>query len=138
MSKKICLLYKQPQNNKLISILLLIIITISILLTYKYKAYNVLNIIGIIKCEKTCYIDTSIPYENISIIDKKTILSYKDKKYKIEKIDYSEPYLNNNIPYQDIKIYTSLKTDEKIIKVKLLYNKQRIIKKILEKIIKEE
>ena len=83
MSKKICLLYKQPQNNKLISILLLIIITISILLTYKYKAYNVLNIIGIIKCEKTCYIDTSIPYENISIIDKKTILSYKDKKYKI-------------------------------------------------------
>ena len=65
-------------------------------------------------------------------------LPKSDKKYKIEKIEYSEPYLNNNIPYQDIKIYTSLKTNEKIIKVKLLYNKQRIIKKILEIIIKEE
>ena len=50
MSKKIYMLYKQPQNNKFISVLLLIIITTSILLTYKYKAYNVLNIIGIIKC----------------------------------------------------------------------------------------
>lgn len=138
MSKKIYMLYKQPQNNKFISILLLIIITNSILLTYKYKAYNVLNIIGIIKCEETCYIDSTISYENTSIIDKKTILYYKDKEYKIEKIKYSEPYLNNNIPYQDIKIYTSLKTDEKIIKVKLLYNKQRIIKKIIETIIKEE
>lgn len=135
---KIYLLNKKPKNNKLFSIIIFITILISILLTYKYKTYDSLNIVGIYKCENTCYIESSIYYEDINKIDKTSILEYKNKTYIIEDIIYSEPYLNNNIAYQDIKIITNLKVKETIINSKILYNKQRIIYKLINYITGEE
>jgi hypothetical protein len=40
--------------------------------------------------------------------------------------------------HQDVKIECNLKEKDKIVKVKYLYNKQRIIKKIIHKITKED
>lgn len=128
---KIYLLNQKPKSNKLITFILLLIIITFILLTFKYNTYDSLNIVGIYKCENICYIETSIIYEDISKIDKNSILEYKNNTYIIENIIYEEPYLNNDIAYQDIKIITKLKVKETIIKSKILYNKQRIIKKII-------
>lgn len=135
---KIYLLNKKPKSNKLITFIVLLTIIFFILLTFKYNTYDSLNIVGIYKCDNTCYIETSIIYEDINKIDKNSILEYKNKTYIIEAIIYSEPYLNNNIAYQDIKIITNLKVKEKIIKSKILYNKQRIIYKIINYITGEE
>lgn len=135
---KIYLLNKKPKSNKLITFIVLLTIIFFILLTFKYNTYDSLNIVGIYKCDNTCYIETSIIYEDINKIDKKSILEYKNKTYIIEDIIYSEPYLNNNIAYQDIKIITNLKVKETIIKSKILYNKQRIIYKIINYITGEE
>lgn len=135
---KIYLLNKKPKSNKLITFIVLLTIILFILLTFKYNTYDSLNIVGIYKCDNTCYIETSIIYEDINKIDKKSILEYKNKTYIIEDIIYSEPYLNNNIAYQDIKIITNLKVKETIIKSKILYNKQRIIYKIINYITGEE
>lgn len=138
MLNKLNLLYKEPKNNYIIHISLIIIILTSIIFSYSYKTYDSFNIVGIYKCEDTCYIDSSLSYDYIYKINKKNLLEYSNKTYKIENIIYSEPYLNNNIPYQDIKIYTNLKVPEKIINVKILYNKQRIITKIKKIIIGDE
>lgn len=135
---KIYLLNKKPKSNKLITFIVLLTIILFILLTFKYNTYDSLNIVGIYKCDNTCYIETSIIYEDINKIDKNSILEYKNKTYIIEDIIYSEPYLNNNIAYQDIKIITNLKVKETIIKSKILYNKQRIINKIINYITGEE
>lgn len=135
---KIYLLNKKPKSNKLITFIVLLTIIFFILLTFKYNTYDSLNIVGVYKCDNTCYIETSIIYEDINKIDKNSILEYKNKTYIIEDIIYSEPYLNNNIAYQDIKIITNLKVKETIIKSKILYNKQRIIYKIINYITGEE
>lgn len=135
---KIYLLNKKPKFNKSITFIVLLTIIFFILLTFKYNTYDSLNIVGIYKCDNTCYIETSIIYEDINKIDKNSILEYKNKTYIIEDIIYSEPYLNNNIAYQDIKIITNLKVKETIIKSKILYNKQRIIYKIINYITGEE
>ena len=135
---KIYLLNKKPKSNKLITFIVLLTIIFFILLTFKYNTYDPLNIVGIYKCDNTCYIETSIIYEDINKIDKNSILEYKNKTYIIEDIIYSAPYLNNNIAYQDIKIITNLKVKETIIKSKILYNKQRIIYKIINYITGEE
>lgn len=138
MLNKTYLLFQKPKSHKLLHVILFIITITSILLSYKIKTYDSLTIIGIYKCEETCYIDTSLSYEYLSKIDNNSIIEYKNKTYIIEDISYNEPYLNNNIAYQDIKITSNLKPQEDIINMKLLYNKQRIITKIKKLIIGED
>ncbi len=138
MENKTILLSIKPTNNYIIHIMFLIIVIITIITSYSYKTYDTLNIIGIYSCDSNCYIETSLSYKEINTLDKSNIIEYKNNKYKIEDIIYSEPYLNNNIAYQDVKIECNLKEKEKIVKAKYLYNKQRIIKKIIHKITKED
>lgn len=138
MHNKYFLLIKKPNSNKLFHIILSLIIIILIITSYSYKTYDTKNIVGIYKCEEYCYIETSISYEDINKIDKSSIIEYKNNNYKIEDILYSEPYLNNNIAYQDINIKCCLKEKDKIVKVKILYNKQRILKKIITTLLKED
>lgn len=138
MISKTFLISQQPKNHKVIHIIIFIITITSIIFSYSYKTYNSLNIIGIYKCDEYCYIDSTLSYNDIIKIDNPTIIEYNNKKYKIEDIIYSEPYLNNNIAYQDIKIKSNLNTKEKIINIKILYKKQRIITKIKNLIMEEE
>ena len=72
----------------------------------------------------------------ISILEN-SLIEYKNKKYKIKSINYLEVITENNLLYEKINIKTNLKCRNKIIKIKILNNKQRIINKII-KIIKEE
>ena len=138
MINKTFLLSKQPTKNYLFHIIIIIITLTSIIFSYSYKTYDSLNIVGIYKCEETCYIDTSLSYEDIIKLNNPSIFKYNNKTYIIEDIIYNEPYLNNNTIYQDIQITSNLKVNKKIIKIKILYNKQRIITKIKNMIIGEE
>lgn len=138
MINKTFLLSKQPTKNYLFHIIIIIITLTSIIFSYSYKTYDSLNIVGIYKCEETCYIDTSLSYEDIIKLNNPSIFNYNNKTYIIEDIIYNEPYLNNNTIYQDIQITSNLKVNKKIIKIKILYNKQRIITKIKNMIIGEE
>lgn len=138
MINKTFLLSKQPNKLNLLHIILIIMILTSIIFSYSYKTYDSLNIVGIYKCEETCYIDTSLSYEDITKLNNPNTFIYNNKTYIIEDIIYSEPYLNNNTVYQDIQITSNLKEKEKVIKIKLLHNKQRIIAKIKNIITEEE
>lgn len=138
MINKAFLISKKPKSNTLFHIIITIIALTSIIFSYSYKTYDSLNIVGIYKCEDTCYIDTSLSYEYITKLDNLSIFKYKSKIYKVEEIIYSEPYLNNGVPYQDIKIKSNLKVEGKVVNIKLLYNKQRIITKIKNIITGEE
>lgn len=138
MINKTFLLSKQPTKNYLFHIIIIIITLTSIIFSYSYKTYDSLNIIGIYKCEETCYIDSSLSYEYIIKLNNPSIFKYNNKTYIIEDIIYNEPYLNDNTIYQDIQITSNLKVKEKIIKIKILYNKQRIITKVKNIITGEE
>ncbi len=138
MINKTFLLSKQPTKNYLFHIIIIIITLTSIIFSYSYKTYDSLNIIGIYKCEENCYIDTSLSYEDIIKLNNPSIFKYNNKTYIIEDIIYNEPYLNNNTIYQDIQITSNLKVKEKIIKIKIFYNKQRIITKVKNIITGEE
>ncbi len=131
-------IYENPKQYKLPNILFIILILISIIISYSYKTYDSLKLTGIYTCEETCIIETTLSYDYISKINNNSIIEYNNKSYKIEDIIYSDPYLNNNIAYQDITIKINLNIKEKIINFKLLYKKQRIIRKIVNLILGEE
>lgn len=131
MPSKIILLNQKPKNKKIIYITFTIISLTSILLSCKIKTYDSKSITGLSECQEECVIKFSMPYNEIEILSKETKLEYQNILYSINDIKYQEPYLNNNIPYQDIEIITSLNLEKnKILNFKLLYNKQRIITKI--------
>lgn len=136
MINKIILIHKKPKKYILINIILIITLITSIILSYKYKTYNSFKVTGISKCLNVCKISTTLRYDQINKIDSNSKIEYKNKIYEINNIEYSEPYLNNNIAYQDIEIETSLK-ESKIVEIKILYNKQRIIRKIINLILEE-
>ncbi len=131
MKNKIYMLNLKPTKIILVNIIMYLYIIISLIISYNIKTYTSLKLTGILNCDNTCIIDTTLSYEYISKINKNSKISSNNKSYKIENIEYSEPYLNNNIAYQDIKLVTNIKEDNKIIEFKILYNKQRILTKII-------
>lgn len=138
MINKSILLSKEPHSNKIFNILFIIILLTSILLSYTYKTYDSYSIVGLKECDDSCYITISLSYSEIKNINTSSIIEYKNKKYKINNITYSEPYLNNGIAYQDVSIYSNLNPEESIINMNILSNKQRIIIKIKNLIFREE
>ncbi len=124
--------YYQKPKKCLTIYLLFIAMFISI--TYfsiNYYSYDKKEIIGINDChERECDIKITLDYEEIKILDQKPIILYESKKYQIKEIVYGDMYLSNNIPVSDIILKTDHITKTNIIDFKLLYNKQRIIKKI--------
>lgn len=137
MYNKLYLLNEQPKKN-LIKIPIIILIITFIIFIYRYKTYNSFLTTGFIKCDNKCYINISLPYDKADKITLNSKIEYLNNIYNIEKIEFKEPYIENNIAYQDIKIYSELQTEKRIINLKLLYNKQRIITKIKELILKGE
>lgn len=130
MLKKIILLNQKPKNTPIISFLFLITLIFTISLSYFIETYDVYSTTGIINCEESCQISLTIPYDKIDFINNDSKLSYLNQEYKIINITYDEPYLNNNIPYEDVFIATDLQSQNKIINFQILSNKQRVITKI--------
>lgn len=113
----------------LIILFILIVIIITIFASQKYTYDNYLTK-GTIICDQKCLINTIIPTD-IEIakieIDNKAI-SYEiiDRKLIVDNEKY--------ISYYEINLETPLITsDEKIVTINILYNKQRIIEKIKSK-----
>lgn len=133
MIEKLLLLKEKPSKNNIIYFIILIITITFLIISYYIKTYDCIKTTGIITCENNnCYIDITLSYDKIDILNQKPKIEYLNKEYSIISINYNEPYLNNNIAYQDIKLTTNLKTSNQIINFKILYNKQRIITKILD------
>lgn len=127
--------YKKPSFIP-VKILLLTIVSAFFAL-FTIHSYDEVISTSLITCNKTCQLsieqlaNTENDYEYI-IID--------NKKYSIETITFAEPYFNEL--YQDVvqKINIEFSSDSnkyhnQVEKIKLLYNRQRTIKKIIEKII---
>ena len=85
---------------------------------------------GLINSDKECVITISFPYDKVDILKQNPHIEYLNKEYNINSITYNDPYLNSEIPYEDINITTDLTSKDQIINLKILYNKQRVIKKI--------
>lgn len=137
MNKKIYLLNLYPHKHRLISIIVILVVLTIIPLSNFIKLYDSYYTTGLISCNEECSITVSLPYDKVDILKQNPHLEYLNKEYKINKITYNEPYLDNQIPYEDVIIYTDLNSEDKIINFKILYNKQRIISKI-KKMIKGE
>lgn len=132
------LYYKKPRVNYLIYITFILMTFTLLYISIKYYTYDIKEILLINECDEECVLKTSLDYESQKIFNKNSIIEYDNKEYKINDIEYDEPYLVNGVPTTDITIKTDIKEDKKIIKVEVKYNKQRIIKKIKEKIIERK
>lgn len=130
MIQKLILLNQKPKNTPIISFLFIIICIITLCLSYFIKTYDIYPTTGIINCAESCKISLTIPYDKIDFIKDDSKLKYLNQEYEIINITYDEPYLNNNIPYEDINIETNLTSQDKIINFQILSNKQRIITKL--------
>ncbi len=130
MTNKLVLIHKSNKNHFIIYVLFHIFILNLILLTFFVDTYDSIKVTGIIKCEEECQITLNLPYNKIDIFQDDSKITYLNKDYKIMNITYDEPYLEKEIPYQNVIIKTDLASDDKIINFSILYNKQRIIKKI--------
>lgn len=137
MSNKNDLLNKKIKKTNIFITTFFIILLISILLSYQIETYSLYKTYGIINCNETCFITTTIQYDKLNILKLNPKIKYLGKIYDIEKIDYKEPYLNNGLPLQDIELTTNIKNESTIIEFSILYDKQRIITK-LKKIIMGE
>lgn len=123
------LLNIQPKHPYLITLITLSFIILIIIL-YKVHTYDSVATTGIITCNETCEIKLTLPYDKIAILNSHPSLTFNNETYNIDNIVYGEPYLNNNIVYQDITITTNLYSDNPLINFKILNNRQRIITKI--------
>lgn len=130
MTKKIYLLGLYPKKHFIYYCIFIVIISIFILLSCFIKVYDSYYVTGLINCDKECVITISFPYDKVDILKQNPHIEYLNKEYNINSITYNDPYLNNEIPYEDINITTDLTSKDQIINLKILYNKQRVIKKI--------
>ena len=135
MLDKIILLNKKPNNNRITIIFLASTLIMFIMICSIFKTYTVTKTVGYIECNEECYININLSSNNIDKLSNNTLLEIDSIKYEISEINYNDMFVENNIPYQNITIKTDLK-EEKIVNIKLLNNKQRVIKKIY-KLIKE-
>ena len=132
MNKKIYLLNLYPNNHNLFSFLFIILFILLVPLSFFIKIYDSYYTTGLISCNNDeCSITISLPYDKVEILKQTPHIEYLNREYEITSIEYNEPYLNNQIPYEDIIIKTNLSSKDQIINFKILYNKQRIIRKII-------
>ncbi len=132
MRHKIILLSASPKKHPVIYVIFFIILITSLSLSFFIKTYSTYQTTGIIKCESTCEISITLPYNKTDILNGDSKIRYLNQEFEIEEVSYEEPYLNNGTPYEDVTIKANIKTQSKIVNFQILYNKQRIIEKIKE------
>ncbi len=130
------LYFKELRSHKnyiivLVSLIISVIILLKIINKYSYDVYKTY---GIVTCEEECVLDISVNYQKTNIFNDYR-LKIEDQYIEVKDLQYGEKYLQNNIPEQEVLLYID-KYEEKIVEVKIEYNKQRIKTK-LKKIILE-
>ena len=118
------ILYDIPKKHH--ELLIIILFIISILVISFIETYDSLELISY-------YEDNS--YKIIIPINEKDKLKesyilYKENKYKIYDVKYSEPIYDNNNYYYEVEFKSDLILEENIVSIKIINNKQRILKKI--------
>ena len=131
------MLKKQKPKKYPLSIIFAITLTILTVLSFYIKTYDSYNTFAITNQEKnSCNLELQIPYTQITDTEK-SLIEYENNIYKINKINYEDTIIEDDVIYKKINLSSNINCNSKVTKIKLLYNKQRILTKIL-KIIKEE
>ena len=134
MTNKYLLLYQQPHKTYLhLFFLFLLFILILLCLTHDEDSYE---LIGLKKGNDPKEFEVLVPFDKISIFDGKVYVKVDYEKYNITDIDYGDVMIENNIPVQKVTLKFDNNIDKEVVKFRVFYNKQRIIKKII-KIVKE-
>lgn len=125
---------KKPRNYPIY--LIVVVIIILLLISYNTFTYDKINTIAITNYNNNiCNLNIKLPYTKINNLEE-SIIEYNNNKYKINEVSYNESTIENDIIYEDITLNTNINCKNKIIKINILSNKQRIINKIIN-IIKE-
>lgn len=139
MDSKESLYFVKPRINPFIYIIFIALLILIVYYMFHIQVYNTKEIVGINECNNnSCQIKFTLTYDETDVLNKKPQISYLGKTYQIEQISYEEPYLSNGIPVEDIAIKTSLQSDDKMLSIKLIYQKQRIIDLLKSKIIERK
>ena len=125
----------RSKNNQTPILLILTIIFFILLLFYFINSkttYSVKTLVGEVECEEDCIIRSSINYEDTSLIDQELYIEYDNNRYKVNDINVINTEVLDNYAYEEVELKTNLKTKNKIIKYKILYEPKRIIQKIID------
>lgn len=131
MNSKIALLDKSPNRHVLIVFVSLIIFLIILFFSYKIYTYDSFKLTGLITCDSECVIKATIPYNYVDFLTKNSKIDYQNNAYEILDVVYEEPYLNEGVVYENVNIKTNIVSQSRIINFKVIYNKQRILRKII-------
>lgn len=124
-------IYSKPNSKIMIYILFcLVFILVPFLFLKTYSSYKTTSILECL--DDNCKLSLTMPHDKLFILDSNPQIEYLNKKYDINSIDRSEPYLSNNIPVVDVIIETNYISDNNVIEFKFIYKKQRIITKIID------
>ena len=126
------LLNLKPKMYKL-PIITLILLLVLIIVSFIYKTYDTKVVIGYISCQEECYLDIKVDLNLVSKLDDVKFIEVNNKKIDIICTDISEVLADNNsLNYQIIKYKLDIHEYKSLFyEVKLYYNKDLIIKKII-------
>ena len=116
-------------KTSILSIIISSILIISLILSFFLQTYTSYNVNGIYR---DCLI-VSVPIENSDAVQKGEYLTIDGINYSYKIIKISELMVSDYINYQEyyIRIDKNFRQNE-VINITFYYNKQRIIKKIIE------
>lgn len=129
MENRIVLLHKKYKIKKLLSSLILLPL---VFILFFVKVHSSYKVVCILNCEDVCSYTFSLPYDKSNILDSDFKINYNNKMYNVNILRVDEPYLNNNVAFQDVYIESDIDSYNKVLEVNLIYNEQRIIEKILD------
>ena len=126
------LLNLKPKMYKL-PIITLILLLVLVIVSFIYKTYDTKVVIGYISCQEECYLDIKVDLNLVSKLDDVKFIEVYNKKIDIICTDISEVLADNNsLNYQIIKYKLDVHEYKSLFyEVKLYYNKDLIIKKII-------
>ena len=126
------LLNLKPKMYKL-PIITLILLLVLVIVSFIYKTYDTKVVIGYISCQEECYLDIKVDLNLVSKLDDVKFIEVNNKKIDIICTDISEVLADNNsLNYQIIKYKLDIHEYKSLFyEVKLYYNKDLIIKKII-------
>lgn len=126
---------KKPRNYPIY--LIIVIIIILLFISYNIFTYDKINTIAITDYDKSiCTLNIKLPYTKINNLEE-SLIEYNNIKYKINEVSYNETIIENETIYENISLNTNINCKNKIVKINIINNKQRIINKIIN-IIKED
>lgn len=126
------LLNLKPKMYKL-PIITLILLLVLVIVSFIYKTYDTKVVIGYISCQEECYLDIKVDLNLVSKLDDVKFIEVDNKKIDIICTDISEVLADDNsLNYQIIKYKLDIHEYKSLFyEVKLYYNKDLIIKKII-------